>query len=538
MKFRRGTINRVLFVLVTGIMFFYACKKDNPVSQETRLFRPVLNEQLFAEDNSIIVDMGDMKDAASYTLEVSRDTFQTIELELDTDTNYVEIDSLLWNTIYQVRATAHAEDSEFDSKVSDLGAVRTQRFPSIMELPESFDVTDVAARIKWTRGGALVTGIKVFAGNDEKLTTPIIEEEVTPEDQNKEQKIVHGLDPSTSYQIAIYSDGELRGWAEYKTKEALPLGDNVVDLRGIDDPSILAETLPTIANNSVVLLESGKTYTTGGYSFDKSVTIRSGYGFEPGGAIIDCSSNFNINDGSAVDSVVFRDVTLTGSFDSNYVFNINNSGSIGEVKFQSSNIRSLRGMLRMKGGAGTIDKYTISNSVVDSINGYALLTVDTPDWSVGDITIENSTISRTQYFLVSRSNTNSITIESSTINEAPEKGRQMFRWRGDEGNNNVLNGVKIHNTIWGHGWNMDGEEDVSVSGVDGMESTNFDIVNTYTTSQFSFSGDEIPGFPNFVYGGTGQDLWVSPYIDGDFNINDSGFAGKSDAGDPRWRLGL
>ncbi|HLR32800.1 MAG TPA: DUF4957 domain-containing protein, partial [Fodinibius sp.] len=329
-----------------------------------------------------------MKDAASYTLEVSRDTFQTIELELDTDTNYVEIDSLLWNTIYQVRATAHAEDSEFDSKVSDLGAVRTQRFPSIMELPENFDVTDVAARINWTRGGAVVTGIKVFAGSDEKLTTPLIEKEVTPEDQNNEQKIVYGLEPSTAYQIAIYSDGEVRGWAEYKTKEALPMGNNVVDLRGINRESILGDTLSYIPNGSVVLLESGKTYTAGGYSFDKSVTIRSGYGFEPGGATIDCSSNFNVNDGSAIDSVVFRDVTLTGSFDSNYVFNINNSGSIGEVKFQSSTIRSLKGMLRIKGGAGTIDKYTIVNSVVDSINGYGLLTVDTPDWSVGDITIK------------------------------------------------------------------------------------------------------------------------------------------------------
>src|SRR5699024_12696280 len=118
------------------------------------------------------------------------------------------------------------------------------------------------------------------------------------------------------------------------------------------------------------------------------------------------------------DSIVFRDVTWTGSFDSNYVLNINNSGSIGEEKFQSSTIRFLKGILRIKGGAGTIDKYTIVNSVVDNINGYGLLTVDTPDWSFGDITIKNSTISKTQYFLVSRSNTNSITIESSTINEA------------------------------------------------------------------------------------------------------------------------
>ncbi|MDR8393601.1 DUF4957 domain-containing protein [Aliifodinibius sp. S!AR15-10] len=540
MKFKEGSINLVLFMLIAGTVLFYACGKDNPVAQddETRLFRPVLNEQLFAEDNMIIVDMGDMKDAASYTLEVSRDTFQTVELALEVDTHYVEIDSLLWDTIYQVRATAHADDEELDSKVSDLGAVRTQRFPSIMELPESYDVTDVAARVFWETGGAPVTGVKVFAADDEKLTSPLIEEDVSMEEQDAEEKFVYGLEPSTEYQIAIYSDGELRGWADYTTKEALPMGDNVVDLRGIDRESILADTLQYVSDGSVVLLESGRQYAADGYHFDKSVTIRSAYGFTPGGATIDCSSNFNVQDGAVVDSVVFRDVTLTGNFDSNYVFNINNSGQVGEIKFHSSNIRSLRGITRMKGGAGKLEKYTIYNSVVDSINGYAVLTVDTEEWSVDDIRLENSTFSKIQYFLVSRSNTNSILIESSTINEAPERGRQMFRWRGSEGNNNVLNGVEINNTIWGHGWNMDGEEDYAVSGVDGMENTNFSIVNTYTTNQFSFSGDEIPGFPSFVYDGTANDLWENPYNGVGFDIQDSGFAGKGDAGDPRWRIGL
>ena len=44
---------------------------------------------------------------------------------------------------YQVRAKAHAADSQFDSKVADLGNVRTQRFPTILNIPAVYDVTDV-----------------------------------------------------------------------------------------------------------------------------------------------------------------------------------------------------------------------------------------------------------------------------------------------------------------------------------------------------------------------------------------------------------
>lgn len=163
--------------------------------------------------------------------------------------------------------------------------------------------------------------------------------------------------------------------------------------------------------------------------------------------------------------------------------------------------------------------------------------MDTDTWTAEVLNFENSTFAKCQYFLVSRTNTQSITIESCTISEAPEKGRQMFRWRGGDGNNNVTNGVKIYNTIWGAGWNMAGEEDVAVKGMEGLEGTNFDIINTWATSDFSFSGNEIPGFPSSTYSKTAADLWVNP-ADLDFNFKDTGFSGKGNSGDPRWRIGL
>ena len=54
--------------------------------------------------------------------------------------------------------------AQYDSKTSDLGNVRTQRFPTILNIPQAYDVTDIAARVTWDCLGAPVTGIKVFAG--------------------------------------------------------------------------------------------------------------------------------------------------------------------------------------------------------------------------------------------------------------------------------------------------------------------------------------------------------------------------------------
>lgn len=538
MKSNKLNIKVTLIALLLGITTFYGCKEDEDVFEKTRLFRPVLNDELYSEGNSIIANMGNMKEAISYTLEVSRDSFQTVLMTIESDTSYVKIPDLLWNTLYQVKAVAHADDPDYDSKVSDLGFVRTQRFPSIMGIPGLYDVTDVAARVYWTTGGAAVTGLKVFARSDEQLEMPLFELDFNEEDQKEEEKIVQGLDPMTEYQIAIYSDGELRGFENYTTKASLPLGDGVVDLRGIEKSSVLADTLPDIASGSIILLESGQTYETGGYQFDKSVSIRSGYGFNPSGAIIDCGSNFNLKDASTIDSLVFRGVSFTGDITGNYVFNIDKKSSLGELKFEGCKIRKLRGVMRMKGGGGDINTYSFNNCVIDSIGGYGIITIDADAWTVKNISITNSTISKAELFIRNSKGVtdfSSIVIDGCTVNEVPKVGKAIFQF--DEGVN-VTNGIKIYNTIWGAGWNSDAVEVPSVGGAQGFDGTNFDVKNVYATSDFSFSSDEIPGFPSYVYTGEADILWMAPFTDLNFNFKDSGFAGKDDTGDPRWRVTL
>lgn len=540
-------IKALVLLLIAGLFIVTACQEDEKVYPRTRLFQPVLNEDLFSVDNTIIVNMGKMIEAQSYTVEVSRDSFLTTDYSFATDTNYVVIDEetvgeeLLWFTVYQVQVTAHADNAEYNSLPSLLGSIRTQKFPSNMGTPTYFDILDTQAKVFWTTSGAPVTGVKIFAGDDNRLTTPLQEYELTPEEQAGELKIVAGLTANSMYQIAIYSGDEIRGWEQYQTREALVEGDNVINLSGIDTVVNLAAVLADAADGSILLLEGGKTYLAGGYAFDKSIDFMAGYSFVPALPIIDCNTNFNLSEGSSVDYITFKDIHLTASddgFNGRYVFNIDKGGTIGEIKYESCKIRTLRGVTRIKGGEGILDKFTIMNSVIDSIRDYAVLTVDKNSWMCNEILIQNSTISKTKMFLTSRNNSNSITIDGCTLSEVPEKGRQMFRWR-ESGQSEVLNGITITNTIWGHGWNMDGEEDYLVNGFDGLESTNWNIVNTYATSDFGYAEgkNEIPGFPSVTYSGTAAELWTSPYMS-IFDFKDTGFAGKSDSGDPRWRIGL
>lgn len=545
-----NTYSKILVIISFLVMsIFLACEPEENYPR-TRLFQPVLNEDLYSVENTIVVNLGNLKEATGYLVEVSRDSFETVDYSLEIDTNFVVLneeilgEELLWFTIYQVQVTAYADDTEYNSLPSFLGSVRTQKYPSNMHAPTTFDVLDTRAKVQWDPVGDPITHIKIFSGNDLRLSTPLLTLELTQAQIDTSMVIIPGLQPSTTYQIAIYSGDVLRGWEEYNTKVPLVSGPNVINLTGIDSSVIfLQQRLANLEDGSIIILEGGKTYMAGGFAFDKSISFISGYSFVPALPVIDCSSNFNIRDGSNVGYVTFKDIHITASedgFNARYVFNIDKSGTLSELKFESCVIRTLRGVVRMKEGVGTLGSYAISNSRIDSIRDYGLLTVDVNTWQCNDILIENSSISKMVAFIQSRNNSNSLKIDGCTVNESPQTGRRMFRYR-EVGQDNVLNGITISNTIWGHAWDVANEGIYLIDAYDGLGTTTFILSNNYATSEFGFDieggKDEIPGFPSFNYSGLVTDLWTDPY-NAVFEIKDPGFAGKGDAGDPRWRVGL
>jgi hypothetical protein len=522
-------------LLLVGVLFLHSCSVET--YPETRLFRPVLNQDLLATNNTITVDMGKLKSAVYYKIEVSRDTFKTVLKTFDTPENKYVIQDLLWNTLYQVRATAFAEKEEFNSKISDLGAVKTETFPSIQQSPIDADLIDVAAKVRWLLEGAEVTSVKVFAFDDEALLNPLASYDTTPAEIIAGEKIISGLTPGIKYQLATYSGATIRGWNLYTTKPAILVGPNDVDLRGINDPAILSATLtnPATLAGSTIILDGNNTYNiNSGYPFNRSLKIKSGYAFNPAGATLNMAANFSIAAAANVGSIVFEGLTLTSTdvaASSKYVFNVNQSSTIGEIVFNDCKISNFRGVARFQASTGTIGKYTINNSIVTNIGGYGVFNIDVATWTAGDVLFKNSTIYRTSVFMASKSTsaTGSVSVEDCTLNEFVAKGGTIFKWV-----NEVTNGVTIKNTIMGRGWDTSGGTDYTIIGYSGLATSNFFVVNSYATSEFVYvaAAKTIPSLLSYTK--KVAELWKAPTT-GDFNFIDSSFQGIKTSGDPRWR---
>lgn len=547
-----------MFIFGACVLLIWSCKEDEESFPETRLFRPVLNDDLSSQGNSIIINMAKMNEAVSYTLELSRDEFETIDYTIESDTNYIVIntellngDPLFWNTLYQVRAIAHAENPEFDSKISDLGSVRTQRFPTILNLPATYDVTDVAARVTWTVSGAPVTSIKLFAATDLKLTTPLDELPVSSDDQIDGEMFVEALTPSTGYQVAIYSDETLRGWVNYNTLTADidPTSAGVVDIRSDEDPDAVVNAVAAAADGAIILVKRGVTYNLPTVALDKSITIQAAHGFGKQKAKLFTTTNWNIAGASNIDHIRFIGLEIRGEDPGgDYVFNPSiNDIYVGELLFQDCEIGTLRGIIRIRNSNVLVDNYKIINCVVDNLGGYGILTTDTapnavtPTARVNNIVIQSSTVNKSLMGISSYNNVTSILIEDCTFSNYVQGGSSnyLFRFRGGDNNNNVINGITIKNTIFGPGWDQSANGTYAIRGREGLPTTPIETVNLHTTSEFSFQATyELPGFPlTPTYAKKQTDLWTDPLAN-DFHFKDTGFAGRFDSGDPRWRVQL
>ena len=544
----------VLMLAIFGIIL--SCGEDEQVYPRTRLFKPVAQQDLSSIDNTIVVQLGKAKEALSYRLEVSRDTFQTIEYRIETDTVYNVINSelvgeeLLWNTIYQVRAKAFADDPTYNSKVSDLGSVRTQKFPTTLVAPNpENDAIDVIVKMTWEPiASKPVTQIRIFAADDARLRRPLSVLPVQSEEDALGVKFVEGLTPATTYQIAIYYDDELGGWENYTTLSPLvnKASPTLIDLTGSLDPASLPTAYLAANDGDTILLKKGRQYNlpqSGEHDADHSITIVGDLGFETSKAKLYTTGNWNIVPGSNIDHIRFINVEIEGEdMGGDYVLNPNISGEthLNELTFEDCLIHNIRGIVRIRTDMFLGD-YTVSNTVVHHIGNYGLITCDTDGAgkaSVDNILFQNSTFSHVTVGIQTRQNTQSLTIDGCTFNNTPQTGGRFLRWRGEDGSDESINGVVISNSIFGHSWDPGATGVYDINAVDGLEETNISVTNVYATSDFSvLPGDEITGLPNFVYGGTSEELWVDPE-NIDYNILDTGFGGRTDAGDPRWRLDL
>ncbi|MES2772797.1 MAG: DUF5123 domain-containing protein [Bacteroidota bacterium] len=520
----------IIILLFASLMVAVACKKKE-VDTPTRLFRPVVAGTLVADSNAILAAWQQIKGTVSYTLQVSRDTFKTIDVtQTVSDTGTVLVKNLKWDQLYQVQVKANAADTVYNSKWSSLGAIKTPKFPTILNTPGISDLSENAVKVSWTNSGAAVTSIRILKASDSSVVTTAT---LLPADITNQYKIIGGLTASTNYIIFLYSGATVRGWVNFSTKA--PFAGNLIDLRGITGrPSVLSDTIPIIPSGSTVVLKRGETYTISStLNLSKTIIIVSGTDLSvPGQAVISMPSNFNIVSGSAIDSIIFNDVTLRGTdYASKYVFNINVACSIGKLGFIGCRGEIFRGLVRTQSQPAIISNFVVDNCILDSLAGYGVLTVDVATSKVDNISIRNTTIYKAEKIIVSKNNSTSVLIENCTVNEAPiGGGGSYYVDYNTAGTNNVTNGITINNCIFGVGKVGTAQ---TVRGIRANAATNLAASNNYRTSDQVSLGNDIPNI--ITYTRPAAQIWQDPAT-GTFKIIDVTFPGRSNSGDPRWRL--
>jgi hypothetical protein len=522
-------MKKIFFILVAAVFAFAACKKVEDLGEAPRLFRPVVSGTLSADSNTIVAAWQKVSGAKSYTLQLSRDTFRTIDKSWSLDTNMVAIKGLLFNQLYQLQVRAIAPDTVKNSGWSNLGSVKT--LTSILKVPAISDITFNSVRVTWTTKGAPVSSIKIIKTADSSVVSTT---NLTATDLKNESKIINGLTGGTRYTIFLYSGSDVRGYVDFTT--TAPFAGVVIDLTAITGrPSVLTDTLPTIANGTTILLKRGETYNVSSTAIiSNSVTIMSGPDLSTTAqAKLYLTSNFSVADASTISYIDFKDVYLLGaSYSTNYVFNTSSSGvsaNIGRLSFEDCKAEIFRGIARTQSSNGvSIANFVVNRCIMDSLSGYGVITVDNAAGKVDNISITNSTIYKAEKLITSsKVGSTSVLVDNCTINEAPWGNNYLV----DYGSFTVTNGITVSNCILGVGKNNSGN--VTVRHFRALSGTAVNATNNFRTSdQLSTAANDLPNI--VTYTKTAPQLWQDP-SNGNFTIIDASFPGKSNAGDPRWR---
>lgn len=516
----------VIMVVISGIT---SCKKGEELGEAPRLFRPVIKGDLLAPSNYIEASWQKMSEVKGYIAQISRDTFKTIDRSLNIDSNKVIFEELLWEQLYQIQIIAVAPDSSKNSKPSFLGEIKTPRFPTIVTDAQLADVGSTSILFKWRNEGEAVTTLKVLRVGTNEVVQTI---NLSATDISNAYKLVSSLLPETAYKIELYSGAKFRGANNYITK-AVPTGV-IIDLTAITDkPTVLGDTILKVPSGATIILKRGLVYSMPSVNLNKPITIMSGEDqLTPAQAVIffNTGSNFNFAANASIDYITFNDVVIrTNDAAGKYVFNPNSAGNIGAINFESCRLENMRGVARFR-GALTINALTFNNCVIDSIGGYGILTVDDANSKVKNITISNSTVSRMDVMISSKSAAENIHINNSTFYRAPAGGRYMIDY-----NNVALNVLDFSNNIIAPGKATTANPPViSLNGYRRSAGT-VNGSNNFTTSDFiwTIADTQFPGIT--AYGKTAADIFTSPST-GNFLIKDSSFGGRNSAGDPRWRM--
>lgn len=529
-------INKIIYtVFMAGIISagFTSCEKYNDWEVDeshNRLFRP---SELAATVDGVnaVLAWKAKPNTNKYTVELSKDSLQFSQIEMTyTTTGTKSVDGLIFSIPELLdpltRYSARVKGMDSTGKVAESQWIAVTFKTATEQLMTSVadeDLTPRSVKLKWKAGSAVSHFMMGATRYD-----------ITADERTAGQKTIAGLTPETAYTVILYLNDKIRGTQQFTTLPDLPTGENVIYVKATDD---LATMISAVENGKILVLRKGTKYTT-----DDAITIPEGVSFtiwgEPGGALPVLAFN-GLTLPANAGTIRFENVDFTGYQDGdptkpkrNYIFNQSTASNTAEIIFENCTIRNLvNSPMRMQGSNQiTIGKFTVNKCLIYDIgdngsNGtYAFIANNVATGRINNISITNSTFYKIGYALILHNSqpSQTVLIKDNTFNNVTGNGRIFIDYNAQV----VSSSFIFQNNIIGKTLSPA----LSARGI--RAGTAPTVINSYQTKDAVFTSNAISGISE--YDKTSVDLFADP-DNGDFKIKDNSFAGKADAGDPRWR---
>lgn len=374
-------------ILLGGML--NSCQQDEfAYAKVGDLFQPKImdislsdaNTPTLVKGNSIALVWYKVNDAVSYTVELHLDNYYSSLFKSYTITDtQILMDDIPYKTQFYIRLRANSDNPQFNSQWAYTNALTEERpdYAHILQPVEKFNITETEVTVNWTVDAANpVDSIAVAPAQSKEI--PAIGRKLTQAEISLGQAKIEGLEKSTAYNVNVYDTKKPRVYDRPYNQESFrsagPSPGQILVMKGDDLDALLKKNNAdaTIPEGTEYFLEAGSLFKITPFTISKGFKLTGG----KGGAKpqIEMNGNWNITEGSFLESLEFENIRFYQTIDASYFFNSGTSWKIGEVIFYECDFNNFkRGFWRHQGSGKykEVGNFEMEYCTLDEVGGHS-----------------------------------------------------------------------------------------------------------------------------------------------------------------------
>ncbi len=317
-------VKNIFHLILVAVLSIYvgSCQKDD-ISVQTDLFSPrMVSGYPIVEKNSIKYVWYEIKEAESYTIELSYDeSFSDIILSENISSTVFTATGLFYDTNVYTRLKTHSSDPNHDSKWYIMKAQHTEErdIPKILHevLPE--DISNNSVRVVWDvlddcpADLLTVSEISDNADNSQEQESQKLELRLTAAQFASGEYLIENLKESSTYEICLHNTAvpnvKEQPYNKIKVTTIGAPGGTIPVSANSDLTNLLktGEKNPNIKDGQVYSVAPGVVLNLDGFEFTKGFVLEAQPGVTPQIVI---SNDFTPVGGAGL--IEFRGIKLSG----------------------------------------------------------------------------------------------------------------------------------------------------------------------------------------------------------------------------------